>query len=228
MFRQPKKYNVSENINSVKFRVCVNVFYSFPVVLSYLCIPVEESQGEIEVKDPCACESLVEFQQATMNSLEQLTQKHILKKRYLQVFQTFWLVTPCIVIMSTCDGSSPVAFLSVMTSSTEEWFLLYNLICLKSPETPKILIFHKKREKRQIKSFFIYISQYHKSNIRQWTKNIFSIFLSHSDRPRLLFDLIVTCEDVCGTTGIGTSPNLGDFSINSKLHVVIVSNGDIF
>ncbi|CAK6981303.1 matrilin-4 isoform X4 [Scomber scombrus] len=43
----------------------------------------EESQGEIEVKDPCACESLVEFQQATMNSLEQLNQKHILKKRYL-------------------------------------------------------------------------------------------------------------------------------------------------
>ncbi|CAG5978079.1 unnamed protein product [Menidia menidia] len=38
----------------------------------------EESQGEIEVKDPCACENLVEFQQATMNSLEQLTQKHIL------------------------------------------------------------------------------------------------------------------------------------------------------
>uniref|UniRef100_A0A3B4B6Y4 VWFA domain-containing protein n=1 Tax=Periophthalmus magnuspinnatus TaxID=409849 RepID=A0A3B4B6Y4_9GOBI len=37
-----------------------------------------ESQGEIEVKDPCACESLVEFQQATMSSLEQLTQKHIL------------------------------------------------------------------------------------------------------------------------------------------------------
>uniref|UniRef100_A0A665U7C2 Matrilin 4 n=1 Tax=Echeneis naucrates TaxID=173247 RepID=A0A665U7C2_ECHNA len=40
----------------------------------------EESQGEIEVKDPCACESLVEFQQATMSSLEQLTQKHILFK----------------------------------------------------------------------------------------------------------------------------------------------------
>ncbi|KAL6112603.1 matn4 [Pungitius sinensis] len=37
-----------------------------------------ESQGEIEVKDPCACESLVEFQQATMSSLEQLTSKHIL------------------------------------------------------------------------------------------------------------------------------------------------------
>ncbi|XP_026205239.1 matrilin-4 isoform X2 [Anabas testudineus] len=37
--------------------------------------PAEESQGEIEVKDPCACESLVEFQQATMSSLEQFTQK---------------------------------------------------------------------------------------------------------------------------------------------------------
>ncbi|XP_037535829.1 matrilin-4 [Nematolebias whitei] len=35
----------------------------------------EESQGEIEVKDPCSCENLVEFQQATMNSLEQLSQK---------------------------------------------------------------------------------------------------------------------------------------------------------
>uniref|UniRef100_A0AAQ5XKZ1 VWFA domain-containing protein n=1 Tax=Amphiprion ocellaris TaxID=80972 RepID=A0AAQ5XKZ1_AMPOC len=41
----------------------------------------EESQGEIEVKDPCACESLVEFQQATMSSLEQITQKHILYKQ---------------------------------------------------------------------------------------------------------------------------------------------------
>lgn len=30
------------------------------------------------MKDPCACESLVEFQQATISSLEQLTQKHIL------------------------------------------------------------------------------------------------------------------------------------------------------
>uniref|UniRef100_G3N413 VWFA domain-containing protein n=1 Tax=Gasterosteus aculeatus aculeatus TaxID=481459 RepID=G3N413_GASAC len=29
-----------------------------------------ESQGKIEVKDPCACESLVEFQQATMSSLD--------------------------------------------------------------------------------------------------------------------------------------------------------------
>ncbi|XP_055364962.1 matrilin-4 isoform X3 [Betta splendens] len=35
----------------------------------------EESQGEIEVKDPCACDSLVEFQQATMSSLAQFTQK---------------------------------------------------------------------------------------------------------------------------------------------------------
>lgn len=39
---------------------------------------VEESQGEVEVKDPCACENLVEFQQNTGSSLEQLTQKHIL------------------------------------------------------------------------------------------------------------------------------------------------------
>lgn len=44
----------------------------------YFFTSAEESQGEIEVKDPCACESLVEFQQATMNSLEQVTQKHIL------------------------------------------------------------------------------------------------------------------------------------------------------
>ncbi|XP_035379816.1 matrilin-4 isoform X7 [Electrophorus electricus] len=35
----------------------------------------EESQGEIEVKDPCACETLVEFQQATMTTLIQLNQK---------------------------------------------------------------------------------------------------------------------------------------------------------
>lgn len=37
-----------------------------------------ESQGEIEVKDPCACENLVEFQQVTMSTLDQLNQKHIL------------------------------------------------------------------------------------------------------------------------------------------------------
>ncbi|XP_045079915.1 matrilin-4-like isoform X2 [Coregonus clupeaformis] len=40
-----------------------------------LNICAEESQGEIEVKNPCACESLVEFQQATMTNLEQLTTK---------------------------------------------------------------------------------------------------------------------------------------------------------
>uniref|UniRef100_A0AAR2J7H0 VWFA domain-containing protein n=1 Tax=Pygocentrus nattereri TaxID=42514 RepID=A0AAR2J7H0_PYGNA len=43
-----------------------------------LNICAEESQGEIEVKDPCACDSLVEFQQATMTTLNQLNQKHIL------------------------------------------------------------------------------------------------------------------------------------------------------
>ncbi|XP_027002768.2 matrilin-4 isoform X3 [Tachysurus fulvidraco] len=35
----------------------------------------EESQGEIEVKDPCACDNLVEFQQATIVTLKQLNQK---------------------------------------------------------------------------------------------------------------------------------------------------------
>ncbi|XP_057701791.1 matrilin-4 isoform X2 [Corythoichthys intestinalis] len=34
----------------------------------------EESQGEIEMKDPCACENLVEFQQATLSDLERVTQ----------------------------------------------------------------------------------------------------------------------------------------------------------
>lgn len=45
-----------------------------------VCPPpaAEESQGELEVKDPCACDRLVEFQQATMSSLEQLALKHIL------------------------------------------------------------------------------------------------------------------------------------------------------
>lgn len=44
------------------------------------CLPsaAEESQGELEVKDPCACDSLLEFQRATVSSLEQLMQKHIL------------------------------------------------------------------------------------------------------------------------------------------------------
>eukprot|EP00063_Salmo_salar_P012257 XP_013987092.1 PREDICTED: matrilin-4-like isoform X1 [Salmo salar] len=40
-----------------------------------LNVCAEESQGEIEVKDPCACESLVEFQQATISTLEQLKTK---------------------------------------------------------------------------------------------------------------------------------------------------------
>ncbi|XP_070966440.1 matrilin-4-like isoform X2 [Oncorhynchus clarkii lewisi] len=40
-----------------------------------LNVCAEESQGELEVKDPCACESLVEFQQATMSTLEQLKTK---------------------------------------------------------------------------------------------------------------------------------------------------------
>ncbi|XP_027859893.1 matrilin-4 isoform X7 [Xiphophorus couchianus] len=34
-----------------------------------------ESLREVEVKDPCACENLMEFQQATMNRLDQFTQK---------------------------------------------------------------------------------------------------------------------------------------------------------
>lgn len=55
---------------------CLTLSLSLP--LSSPTCSTEESQGEIEVKDPCACESLVEFQQATMSSLEQLTQKYIL------------------------------------------------------------------------------------------------------------------------------------------------------
>ncbi|XP_035990629.1 matrilin-4 isoform X16 [Fundulus heteroclitus] len=34
-----------------------------------------ESQGEVEVKDPCACENMVEFQQGTINTLDLLTEK---------------------------------------------------------------------------------------------------------------------------------------------------------
>lgn len=54
------------------------------------CLPsaAEESQGELEVKDPCACDSLVEFQQATMSSLEQLSHKHILS-RAAEAFQIY-------------------------------------------------------------------------------------------------------------------------------------------
>uniref|UniRef100_A0A671KER1 Matrilin-4-like n=1 Tax=Sinocyclocheilus anshuiensis TaxID=1608454 RepID=A0A671KER1_9TELE len=56
-----------------------------------------ESQGEIEVKDPCACESLVEFQQVTMSTLDQLNQKHI-----LYIFSTDPLETICF-LFSTCN-----------------------------------------------------------------------------------------------------------------------------
>ncbi|KAK6471650.1 matrilin-4-like [Huso huso] len=43
-----------------------------------LNICAEESLGEIEVKDPCACESLLEFQERTTSALEKLSQRHIL------------------------------------------------------------------------------------------------------------------------------------------------------
>ncbi|XP_048055090.1 matrilin-4 isoform X8 [Megalobrama amblycephala] len=46
-----------------------------------------ESQGEIEVKDPCACESLVEFQQVTMSSLDQLNQKLSAMTKRLEVLE---------------------------------------------------------------------------------------------------------------------------------------------
>ncbi|XP_077053952.1 matrilin-4 isoform X3 [Siphateles boraxobius] len=46
-----------------------------------------ESQGEIEVKDPCACESLVEFQQVTMSTLDQLTQKLSAMTKRLEVLE---------------------------------------------------------------------------------------------------------------------------------------------
>ncbi|KAG1963258.1 matrilin-4 [Pimephales promelas] len=46
-----------------------------------------ESQGEIEVKNPCACESLVEFQQVTMSTLDQLTQKLSAMTKRLEVLE---------------------------------------------------------------------------------------------------------------------------------------------
>ncbi|XP_051753143.1 matrilin-4 isoform X8 [Ctenopharyngodon idella] len=46
-----------------------------------------ESQGEIEVKDPCACESLVEFQQVTMSTLDQLNQKLSAMTKRLEVLE---------------------------------------------------------------------------------------------------------------------------------------------
>uniref|UniRef100_A0AAX7ULZ1 VWFA domain-containing protein n=1 Tax=Astatotilapia calliptera TaxID=8154 RepID=A0AAX7ULZ1_ASTCA len=70
---------ISTIAENLKLNVCPgNMLYKEYYIYSYIFPSAEESQGEIEVKDPCACESLVEFQQATMNSLEQVTQKHIL------------------------------------------------------------------------------------------------------------------------------------------------------
>ncbi|XP_067316539.1 matrilin-4 isoform X1 [Pseudorasbora parva] len=46
-----------------------------------------ESQGEVEVKNPCACESLVEFQQVTMSTLDQLTQKLSAMTKRLEVLE---------------------------------------------------------------------------------------------------------------------------------------------
>uniref|UniRef100_A0A8C1A8Y1 Matrilin 4 n=1 Tax=Cyprinus carpio carpio TaxID=630221 RepID=A0A8C1A8Y1_CYPCA len=47
-----------------------------------------ESQGEIEVKDPCACESLVEFQQVMMSTLDQLNQKLSAMTKRLEVLES--------------------------------------------------------------------------------------------------------------------------------------------
>uniref|UniRef100_A0A8C1S0F3 Matrilin 4 n=1 Tax=Cyprinus carpio TaxID=7962 RepID=A0A8C1S0F3_CYPCA len=47
-----------------------------------------ESQGEIEVKDPCACESLVEFQQVTVSTLDQLNQKLSAMTKRLEVLES--------------------------------------------------------------------------------------------------------------------------------------------
>ncbi|XP_051563039.1 matrilin-4-like isoform X13 [Myxocyprinus asiaticus] len=46
-----------------------------------------ESQGAVEVKDPCACESLVEFQQVTMSTLDQLNQKLSAMTKRLEVLE---------------------------------------------------------------------------------------------------------------------------------------------
>uniref|UniRef100_A0A3Q2TVC6 Matrilin 4 n=1 Tax=Fundulus heteroclitus TaxID=8078 RepID=A0A3Q2TVC6_FUNHE len=45
-----------------------------------------QSQGEVEVKDPCACENMVEFQQGTINTLDLLTEKHILLMKIQNIF----------------------------------------------------------------------------------------------------------------------------------------------
>lgn len=67
---------------------CINANLRIFLLINILDIPfilthlmhhfAAESQGKIEVKDRCACESLVEFQQVTMSTLDQLNQKHIL------------------------------------------------------------------------------------------------------------------------------------------------------
>ncbi|XP_051986840.1 matrilin-4-like isoform X25 [Xyrauchen texanus] len=46
-----------------------------------------ESQGEVEVKDPCTCESLVEFQQVTISTLDQLNQKLSAMTKRLEVLE---------------------------------------------------------------------------------------------------------------------------------------------
>ncbi|XP_056316532.1 matrilin-4 isoform X7 [Danio aesculapii] len=46
-----------------------------------------ESKGDIEVKDPCACESLVAFQQVTMSIVEQLNQKLSAMTKRLEVLE---------------------------------------------------------------------------------------------------------------------------------------------
>lgn len=68
-----------------------------------------ESQGEIEVKDPCACESLVEFQQVTMSTLDQLNQKHI-----LYIFISIDLFSTCNYTMQHCSVTHPDSKLSLV------------------------------------------------------------------------------------------------------------------
>ncbi|XP_051997304.1 matrilin-4-like isoform X1 [Xyrauchen texanus] len=46
-----------------------------------------ESQGEVEVKEPCACESLVEFQRVTMSTLDQLNQKLSAMNKRMEVLE---------------------------------------------------------------------------------------------------------------------------------------------
>ena len=99
----------------------------------YWRVCAEESQGEMEVKDPCACESLVEFQQATMSSLEQLTQKHILSKNILEQmpalilesklrFVTLWnlknLLIGFLKTMPVVPGSCSISVSDVWREST--------------------------------------------------------------------------------------------------------------